>query len=250
MGLFKFLKRDKQETISNQEKYLGDLSKTKIIRELCSIPKNDRNEKWKQKFLENISTASFRCGNPQVIKGPDGMNYFNLLLPEMNKEFECFVIKHMVSDYLLSDGLGIAINVNKDEADWIFSYGDIVDFYLNGAFFTNQITNPFMTGTTVTDCLIGNNRVRIGLPSETYLPLESRKVIREFLESFGLNPKICLVLWIDKDNLLTPTFNIVPEMFKQTDTESFQSFLKFFQWYFPRHYKVICMKENEHFESL
>jgi hypothetical protein len=232
----------------NKGKYVGDLSKTKIIRELCDVPRTDRDENWKHLFMENISTASFRCGNPQIIKGPDGMSYFHLLLPELNKEFECFVIKNIISDYLLSDGLGIAINADKDEPDWVFSYGDIVDFYLNGAFYTKKITNPF-TG-IVTDVMIAENRVRIGPPSETYLPQKSRKVIREFLESFGLNPKICLVLWIDQGNQLTPTFNIIPEMFKRTDSESFQSFLTFLQWYFPRHYKVVCIQENEYFEPL
>ena len=262
MGFFDFFKKNKQETLKSndiptdlqknttEEKYCGDLSKTKIIRELCNVPKADRDENWNRKFLENVTTASFRCGNPQIIEGPDGMRYFHLLLPEPNKEFECFVIKNMVSDYLLSDGLGVVINADKNEPDWVFPYGDIVDFYLNGAFYTNQITNPYKSGTSVTDCLIGESRVMIGQPSETYLPNETRKVIREFLESFGLNPKICLVAWIDQNHQLTLAFNIVPEMFKKTDSESFQSFLRFLQWYLPRHYKAVCMQENEHFKTL
>ncbi|GAB3976087.1 hypothetical protein GCM10028806_34950 [Spirosoma terrae] len=86
MGLFDFLKKkgnkDEQKISNSQQsktdgKYLGDLNKTKIIRGLCEIPKVSRDDKWKQVFFENISDASFRCGSPQVIKGPDGMLYFN-----------------------------------------------------------------------------------------------------------------------------------------------------------------------------
>ncbi|GAB3974259.1 hypothetical protein GCM10028806_29740 [Spirosoma terrae] len=154
----------------------------------------------------------------------------------------------MVSDYLISDGLGIAINADKEEPDWVFSYGDVVDFYLNSKFYSNNITNPF-TG-IVTDRMVNSNRVRIGNPSETYLPQDARNVIRNFLKSWGLDTKICLMLWIDKDNKLTLTFNILPKMFKKTDSESVNSFLHFLSWYFPRHYKLVCMEENELFQPI
>lgn len=257
MGLFDFFKKkennDEQKISNSQqnktsEKYLGDLNKTQIIRGLCEVPKINRDDKWKQVFFKNISNASFRCGSPQVIKGPDENLYFNLLLPEPNKEFECFVVNNMISDYLLSDGLGIAINADKEEPDWVFSYGDIVDFYLNKQFYSNKITNPF-TG-TVTDIMLHNNRLRIGHPSETYLPQDARKVIRDYLASWGLDIKFCLMLWIDKDNKLTLTFNILPTMFKKPDLESVNTFLHFFSWYFPRHYKLVCMEENDFFQPI
>src|SRR5258708_8137190 len=124
MGLFDFLKnKDKDDKSDNKvikpdersQKYVGDLDKTKIIRQLCDVPKNKRDSIWQNELLKNIASASFQCAKPQIIEGPDEMRYFELLLPEPNKVFECFVIEHMINDYLLKDGLGVVINANKSE---------------------------------------------------------------------------------------------------------------------------------------
>jgi hypothetical protein len=113
MGLFDFLKKKEQPSIRQTEQpvqkstepYIGDLTKTDILFNLVQTSQSERDEKWKQTFLDNIGQASFRCGDPQVITGPDGFPYFQLFLPEPHKEFQCFVIDRMKDDFLLTYSL-------------------------------------------------------------------------------------------------------------------------------------------------
>ena len=98
MGLFDILKPQqtshapKPAPAKTLEPYLGDLDKTREIFELVETPHEARDEAWSAAFLSDLSGASFRCGDPQVIQGPDGFPYVQLLLPESGVGFQCYVI--------------------------------------------------------------------------------------------------------------------------------------------------------------
>jgi hypothetical protein len=255
MGLLDFLKKNNKEEKSDTDsikpvessvKYLGDLDKTKIISRLCDIPRDKRDGIWQKELLKNIVGASFQCGKPQIILGPDEMRYFQLLISEPNKEFECFVIEHMINDYLLENGLGVVLNANKSEPDWVLSYGDIVNYSLNKEFLTAN--SLFLDQRKSDEILTTEQRVRVGQPSESIIPLQARKVVREYLGSFGIIPKICLMEWIDKENKFDIVFTTAPSMF--SDKEHFKTIMGSVKWFFPRHYSIVCKDENKDFELL
>src|SRR6218665_3217739 len=110
---------------SKEQPYLGDLAKTEAIFKLVQTPPAERNDRWNDLFLENLAGASFRCGDPQVITGPDGYPYFQLFLPEPGVEFQCYVIEQIAGAFLLEHGLGVVINPSGTGADWVLTYGDI-----------------------------------------------------------------------------------------------------------------------------
>src|SRR4029078_5915006 len=112
-----------------------DILKTQVILDLLSIPADKRDERWNQKFLTDIRTASFACTDPQIVKGPDGFPYFGLTTPEPGKPFTSYCIKNMAEDFLMDNGYGVVINPNENSADWVFSYGDIVNLQLNDVFY-------------------------------------------------------------------------------------------------------------------
>ncbi|MBL0316637.1 MAG: hypothetical protein IPP69_12945 [Flavobacteriales bacterium] len=87
-------------------------------------------------FYENVQTASYACGSPQIFNGPDGFPYFVLRTPEANKPFESFCIRNMKDDFLLEIGCGVALNPTDNGVDWVFSYGDILNLHLNKEFFS------------------------------------------------------------------------------------------------------------------
>jgi hypothetical protein len=137
MGLFDFLLAKRKQVpadTSNALPYLGDLNKTNRLYTLVQVPQAKRDAAWEKSFLENVSGASFRSGNLQVQLGPDGLPYFQLFLPEPNKSFQCYVIDQMKDDFLLAAGYGVAINPTNTGADWVFSYGDILNLHLNKEF--------------------------------------------------------------------------------------------------------------------
>ncbi|MEZ5013969.1 MAG: hypothetical protein R2794_06725 [Chitinophagales bacterium] len=253
MGLFDFLKKkEKAQTTSRTESfqftetepYLGDLNKTNVLYKLVQTARNERDEKWRQTFLDNIGQASFRCGDPQVKTGPDGFPYFKLFLPEANKEFQCFVIDKMKDDFLLASGFGVVINPTPDGADWVLSYGDILNFHLNKTFYTT--TETAFSRETNNEVINANEEVLIAQPSEILLPKQTRNLLAEFLKRNGIHaPKILLLVRPGSDgNGVSQdlVFNLTPNNF--TDENTYNRVMQIISWYLPRHYSFVGMDEK------
>lgn len=253
MGLFDFLKKKEQPQAFSQtekplqketEPYFGDLNKTDILYKLVQTPQNERDEMWQQAFLENIGQASFRCGDPQIITGPDGFPYFQLFLPEPNKSFQCYVIERMKDDFLLPSGYGVVINPTPNSADWVLSNGDILNLHLNKTFYTSTET-PFSRETS-DETIVKNEKVMIAQPSETILPNQTRHLIAEFLKLNGVKtPKILLMMRHRQDgNGVSQdiVFNLTPKNFK--DESTYREVMQTISWYLPRHYSFVGMDEQ------
>ena len=248
-----FLKKKVQKpTISEIEKplqneseaYLGDLIKTDIIYQLVQTPKNERDEKWQHSFLENIAQASFRNGDPQVITGPDGFPYFQLFLPEINTSFQCYVIDKMKDDFLLASGFGVVINPTPNSADWVFTYGDLLNLHLNKTFYTSSETS--FSREKSNETIDENEEIMIGQPSESILPKQTRHLISEFLKMNGIKtPKILLMMRHRQDgNGVSQdiVFNLTPKNFK--DEPTYNNAMRTISWYLPLHYSFVGMDEK------
>ena len=250
MGLFDFLKGNERkgnepEKKGEREPYYGDLGKTKILRELFDTPVEQRNEDWQINFLENVVDASFSCGDPQVIEGPDGFPYFQLNIPEPNKQFQCYVIRHMKNDFLLEKGYGVVINPSKGAPDWVFSYGDIVNYQIRNEFYTKSENWHLPMQETIKE----KEEILVGQPSESILPNETRSVIRNFLEGLGLNDVKLFLMNRNKPEgyLQELVFNLTPDKFEKK--EHFDGVMKSIAWYLPRHYSYVAMNESNFKDS-
>lgn len=252
MGIFDFLnKKDKVETTpetnndfqQTTEGYLGDLEKTEILADLIKTPKAERDQQWHDKFLANVSGASFRCGDPQVAVGPDGYPYFQLHLPEPNKQFQCFVIDQM-RDHLLKTGIGVVINPAPNSADYVFSYGDILNLEVNNTFYTDGET-PFSKGAK-DETIDKDEKVLVAQPSEKILPHASRQIISQHLKKNGIEtPKVLLLMRSNEAEKVASqdlVFNVTPKDF--TDENSYRSVMRSIGWYLPRHYSFVGMEED------
>jgi hypothetical protein len=229
------------EDASNQP-YMGDLAKTDTIYKLIQTPKEQRNELWIDMFLENLAGASFRCGDPQVITGPDGYPYFQLFLPEPGVEFQCFVIDHMTDAFLLENGLGVVVNPSGAGADWVLTYGDILNLKLNQTFYTAD-GHSFSTQKE-SEVLQEEEQVMVAQPSEQILPGYTRAILREYLKANGIeNPKVVLMMK-NRDGKVSQdiVFNITLDNFK-TDQDH-QGFMGSLQWFLPQHYSYAGMDEQ------
>lgn len=255
MQLFKFFKR-KKDNNSIYPSYSDIIAKSssdnfdknEVILKLFQIPKSNRDDLWLKIFLENIIDAEFEIQDPQVLVAPDGFRYINLLLSSDTNGVNYFSLKDMIP-FLLRDGLGITINVDKGGSQWVFRYGDILDFYLNDQFYSIKIQEESYSDSLKCDT-INNNQLLVFSPSESYLPKETRKVIRRFLNSYGIKPKICVTSSGGSPKEWTLIFNIVPEMFKNPDEKQVESLLFHISWYLPQHYQIASMRENNYFIPL
>jgi hypothetical protein len=249
MGLFNFFKKPtpkmEQKIISKPkmpDQYLGDLKKTEIIFNLVKVPKQDRNEKWKNEFLSNIPTASFRCGDPQVIKGPDGFPYFQLLLPKPGVSFQCFTIEKMVDAFLLEKGFGVVIEPSSGQPDWVLSYGDILNYSLRKEFFTKD--SLFSTKRDDEE-IKENEPMMMGQPSEKVLPECLRKLLRIYFQKNEIiSAKILLMArHVGESVSQDLVFNLTPDKFESESR--YNQVMQGVRWYLPRHYSYISLSENQ-----
>ena len=238
MGIFDIFKRKK--ITENIEKENSNLKK---IEDLFKTQLDERNQSWIDVFNISIKNYRFEALLPNVFEDRIGMSYLNLTFNNQNgHEIDEFIEKS------LEDGYGICINGKENEQDWLFTYGELLDYHLNKKFYSNQILEPF-TGNVI-DRYFHEKQATIGQPSEKYLPQITRLQIKKLLSSFGLeNIKIALIWWRE-NNRITLAFEIVPEMFKNPTDDSLHSLLKFIGWYLPNHYDNIFIKGNEDFEIL
>ncbi|MGB4811497.1 MAG: hypothetical protein WBP13_03315 [Methylophilaceae bacterium] len=259
MGLFDFLKKkpadedvkpqpsveQSQPSTPAKTPYLGDLEKTQRIGQLVQTPHTERDDAWQQAFLENALQASFRCGDPQIITGPDGFPYFQLFLPEPNQPFQCFVIEHMKDDFLLSSGYGVVINPTQAQPDWVFSYGDIVNLHINQAFYTTGKT-LFSKNAQQDEVIKENEEVLTGQPAESILPAATRQVLSQFLKAQGVvEPKVLLMQRSNpqtKEMTQDIVLNTTPENFESE--EKYRAVMQSIRWFLPNHYSYAGMSEK------
>jgi hypothetical protein len=246
MGIFDFFKKknkDNKSTASEEsikKPYLGDFAKTHILNQLFNTPTELRNDKWEKIFFENISEASFSCGNPQIATGPDGFAYFQLNIPEPNKEFQCYVLKHMKDDFLLEKGIGVVINSQKDQPDWVFTYGDIVNFHLNNEYYSKAPNWNLQKKEVINE----NEEVLVGQPSEQYLPNQTRKILSEYLKQMGVTDAKMLLMnrKMAKGVIQELVFNLTPK--KIGDQNRYESIMNNIGWFLPRQYSYVAMEEE------
>ena len=249
MGLFDFLKTKDKPTekivLPKSDRPECDITKTQLMVYLFEIPQEQRDESWRQTFYDNVQTASYACGNPQHFTGPDGFPYFVLKTPEANQAFESFCIRNMKDDFLLEKGFGVTINPKENSADWVFSYGDIVNLHLNKEFFTKTDTVKLANVET----LKKDEEVLLAQPSESYLPRQARQVLKTFLQSVGnKKPKIMMLCRVIEGQVIQElAFNFFPEDFPST--EHLNNRLNQISWFLPRHYVVLALPKNSYLAS-
>lgn len=264
MGIFDFFKKNKtNKRVASKQKdeskssnsststaatgqYTGDLDKTAILAELFKTPQDDRDDAWVNQFYEAAIDASFKCDTPQVIQGPDGFPYVKLGLPQPGQEFQCYVIKHMINDFLLEQGFGVVIFTDSQQPEWVFSHGDIVNYHLYSSFSGGS---DIFTSERYDKDLQADDKVMMGPPSEQILPLATRKVIGNFLTRYYNDPKVSMIFHDDSKSYEL-AFNCTPDKFE--DMETFRETLQQIGWFLPRYYAYCAIDEedNEQFCSL
>lgn len=227
--------------------YSGDPKKTQAIASLLAVPYEERNEQWAAALLADLPLAGFRCGSPQIIAGPDGFPYFQLFLPEEGKEFQSFVVDRMVKDFLLNRGYGVVLNPGAGQPDWVLTYGDILNYHLNGSFFKPE--HFFSTSKVKEEVVAEGEEIVVGQPSEAILPVQTRILLKDFFQLNGINePKVMLMMRTKGGEVSQDlVFNITPEGFESE--EQYRNMMQTVTWYLPRHYSLVGLHDNQQAEN-
>lgn len=224
------------------EKALGDLEKTVIVQGLLQTAFEQRDEQWRDSFLEAIDGASLQLASQEIVLGKDGFPYLQLETTQANEQFKAFVINQELPT-ILQQGLGVVINAHHERPDWAFTYGDIVNLELNDEFYTDD---SVFSKQQAEVSLQADEKVLIGQPSDTILPKYLRSQLREFLHHFGLrSPKVMLIARNYEDEVTVSqdlVFNFTPADFPNQNT--FDEVMRTIAWFLPRHYSFFCVDET------
>lgn len=220
---------------------LGNLEKTINLQHLLEIPLGSRDPKWVADFLDNIDECNLQLAEPEVAVANDSFAYMNARTVDPETNFKAFVIRNEL-DRILSNGFGLVINAHKDQPDWIFSHGDLLNLKLRNEFYTDDSAFSEHGKDFV---LPKDEKVLVGQPSEEILPAQTRTHMREFLAYSGLNNgKVMLIARnYEDDNTMTQDliFNITPKMFATQD--AYVQVMNTLSWFLPRHYSIAGVDE-------
>lgn len=211
-----------------------DITKVEPLINLLKIASTDRSDQWYEQFYATVVDASFRSEIPQIIMGPDGFPYFSLLSPEPLKAFESFCICILV-ETATEQGFGITINRRADGVDWAFSYGDLLTLRLTGSL---KVPIEYPSEPSKKIRTEKEEVAWIGAPSESYLPLYARTVIRGFMQQvLGVKePRVFLMHRALDSRPMQLVFSVFPEQYKTE--KNYFNVLNGLSWFLPRHYSI------------
>lgn len=202
------------------------------MEEMLKVPFEERDEQWEDEFFKAIREWNFEFLSDSPIEGPDGMPYLAVKTVEEGEPAS------KVFDWLGEKGVGLAVNPNKETPDYVFSYGMIWNFLLNGEFMTRTEENS--EGGKELDIEPGQEMMA-GTPSESYLPPHVRGLFREFLVQQGVHKPRVVMLSQDSKNY-DLCFSL--ESLGNPPQEEWQGILEAFSWFFPLHYSFSILSED------
>ena len=227
---------------NNPEVGLGDLEKTVILNSLLEVPFEERNEKWVERFLQSIDQANLKLGSPEVVIASDGFPYIQLQNVKTDESFQAFVINKQLPA-ILTQGFGIVINAQNERPDWIFTYGDIVNYELNDTFYSDE---SIFSNNKEQIVIQPDEQILVGAPSDSILPKYVKNQLREFLKHAGIEtPKAMMIARNyenEQDVKQDLVFNFTPPQI--ADEKKFEIISNTIGWLLPRHYSVLFVDEN------
>src|SRR5699024_2259027 len=163
-------------------------------------------------------------------------------IPPPETSYAPQVLVHLM-DKLLENGHGAVINPVGHDADWVLSYGDILNFCLSGAFYHSG--DSAFSKNQNSETLSEKDKVSVSSPSEDLLPKKVRKHLRKLLIESGIqHPKILLMhrerpKKEPREDLI---FNFTPQDFKHQ--KQYEKTLNAIRWYLPQHYSWATVDED------
>lgn len=204
---------------------------TKII-ELCQIDPIQRDETWEKEFLSLLPHSKVRLVSETPNLGYDSWPYLYAQLEESSQEPLSNIL-----NWLSEKGIGLIINGENKEPDYVFNYGSIWNFREKGQFITPLETNV-ATGRLE---LENKTALKAGPPSSNYLPTYVRKILKQFLFDQGiLVPKVLVMSDDEKHYDLC----ISLESLESPPQKEHAGIAEAIQWFLPQHYSIVLISER------
>ena len=213
---------------------MTDEAKTGELVRLFAVPREERDDAWLAAFYAAVPDAALTTGEHEVIRGPDDMPYFRLLVPEPGAAFEPFSVRRVL-DGCLERGAGVVVMSAAPRPEWVFRYGDLWAFRAEGRFDTAPPPGASAGAASGGSALFAS-------PSEALLPAYARGVLRRVLTEAGVTPGVLLVTQPGAAMERSLVLPVYPDQF--ADQAAFDAFLRRLTWYLPPHLGLVTAERG------
>lgn len=216
--------------------------RTARVRTLLVQPEAQRDEAWTASFYEAVAHAPLFATALEPSLGPDGFPYLPLYTQTDSDSVAVVTIEELLPQ-LTEVGVGIVLDPAEGSVGWVFHYGDLVCQRLYGRFEVagSSVVAAVAASATPTEVTTPQGEVLVAAPSEGFLPLYVRAVLRNFFQSaLGIQEPAVVLLQRGEENAPPElAFNIFAEGFDKP--EQMQALLLDLTWFLPRHYYVTAL---------
>jgi hypothetical protein len=203
--------------------------------ELFSVPKDQRDEKWKTDFFTVFPEATLRFTSEEQVKlEADGLPYAQLSLPIPGEPFQALTLTELIP-WISETGIGVVFHDPDGEPGWVLTYGQIWSYREFGHFelpLEEAIPHEEMQVENPEDVLVYQ-------PTDEYLPMYVRKQIKHFMtEALQIpdEPSMLVMFQQHPKPITSLVFSLFAEDF-QTE-EEFMNILYIMSWFLPTNYAV------------
>jgi hypothetical protein len=201
------------------------------------VKEENRDRNWDEIFFKLISESNLNLMTQDPQQGPDGWPYLIAETVSGANTGANVDPAQKVFHWLSTKGIGLVINPQRlPYPDYVFSYGMIWSFRETGYFIKFHEIAPS------TELIVDKESpIKTGPPSEEYLPLYVRNVLKDFFRDQSVfDPKVLMISTDSKQYDLC--FSL--ESLGNPPEEEHQGILEAISWFLPPHYTIALISEK------
>lgn len=210
---------------------------TQELKALFEIACSNRQVAWYNRLLTCLPHAIFTSGEPEIIFNNAGLTYYNLELAAENDMSKTnYHIPDLIDNFLVNEGVGIAIKTGNPKQAIDLSYGDILGFHLHRTFAEPE-KHSFKTDKPRAHLIRAGAELLISEVPSNILPANSVHLLEAVMQHFGVkSPKVMLV-YLPETEQYEIVFSIGNT---QLAPPKVQALVKKLGWFLPRYYSYLA----------
>lgn len=199
--------------------------------DLLAVKNDARDNSWEVDFLNTFANEKVEVLSEDPQPGPDGFPYLFVRTSATASE----PVQKIV-EWLATRGIGLAVNPQSDNPDYVFTYGMLWNFKEKKRFL-EPIAHTRSTRMEIPD----GKKLFYGNLSDEFFPPYARKLLREFFNQQGIiNPKVLAISTDKKDFDICFSLNALGNPV----TSEHQGIAEAISWFFPFNTSIVLIEEK------
>lgn len=199
--------------------------------QLLSVSTDLRDDQWQSQFFERFVNSNIIVSNPTPQVAYDSWPYLHVeSAPDATESSK------KVIDWLSERGIGMILNAQKPEPDYVFTFGMLWHFREKGTFFEEVKTSPAAQFE-----LNPGTKILSGPPHDGYLPQYVRRILKQFFVEQGILMPRILVMSTDKQHY-DLCFSL--DSLGLPPVHEHAGIAEAIQWFLPPHYSLVLTRET------